>query len=108
MATLHLNDSNFNSEVIDSKQAVLVDFWADWCVPCKMIAPAVEEIAKENKGKLKVAKVNVDEGRSTATNFGIMSIPTLLLFKEGKIANQIVGVVSKGEIKSMIDEHLQS
>ena len=84
MDILHLNDSNFNAEVIDSKEAVLVDFWAEWCGPCKRIATVVEEIAKEYKGKIKVAKVNVDEGRATASNFGIMSIPTLLFFKNGK------------------------
>lgn len=103
MDILHLDDSTFNATVIDSKEAVLVDFWAEWCGPCKRIAPLVDEIAKEYKGKIKVAKVNVDEGRATASSFGIMSIPTLVLFKDGKVAKQVVGVVGKNEIKSMID-----
>lgn len=106
MDILHLNDSNFNAEVIDSKEAVLVDFWAEWCGPCKKIAPVVEEIAKEYEGKIKVAKVNVDEGKATASKFGIMSIPTLLFFKNGKIVKQVVGVVAKSEIKSMIEENI--
>lgn len=105
MSVVHLNDTNFNSEVVDSKETVLVDFWAEWCGPCKRIAPVVEEVAQEYKGKIKVAKVNVDEGRSTASNFGIMSIPTLMLFKNGTIVNQVVGVVSKSEIVSMIEKN---
>ena len=106
MAVLHLNDSNFDAEVIKSKQPVLVDFWADWCAPCKRVTPVIEEIAKEYEGKIKVVKVNVDEGRKTASNFGIMSIPTLILFKDGKITKQSVGIVSKSELKAMIDSNI--
>lgn len=106
MDILHLNDSNFNAAVIDSKEAVLVDFWAEWCGPCKRIAPLVDEIAKEYNGRIKVAKVNVDEGRVTASNFGIMSIPTLVFFKNGKVTKQVVGVVAKSEIKSMIESNI--
>ncbi|MFH1621982.1 MAG: thioredoxin [Candidatus Omnitrophota bacterium] len=106
MSILHVNDSNFNSEVTNSKEPVLVDFWAEWCGPCKRIAPVIEELSKEYKGKIKIAKLNVEEGSSTATNFGVMSIPTLMLFKNGSIVKQIVGVVSKGELKSIIDSNI--
>ena len=106
MDPTHLNDSNFNSEVISAKEPVLVDFWAEWCGPCKRVTPVVEEISKEYKGRVKVAKLNVDEGRNTASRFGIMSIPTLMLFKDGKVVKQIVGAVSKKELKSMIDSNI--
>lgn len=106
MDILHLNDSNFSSEVINSKLPVLVDFWADWCGPCKKIAPMIEDLSKDYKEKVKIAKLNVDEGVKTATNFGIMSIPTVMLFKNGKVVKQIVGVVSKKELSSMIDHNI--
>lgn len=106
MSVTHLTDSNFTSEVINSKVPVLVDFWAEWCGPCKRIAPVIEEIAKEYEDKLKVVKINVDEGKQTAAQFGIMSIPTLMLFKSGKIAKQLVGVVAKAELKAMIDRNM--
>jgi thioredoxin 1 len=106
MDVMHLNDGNFESQVISSKQPVLVDFWADWCSPCKKVAPVIDELSKEYKGKIKVAKVNVDEGREVATKFGIMSIPTFILFKNGKIAKQIVGAVSKNELKSILDSSI--
>jgi thioredoxin 1 len=106
MAILHLNDSNFNSEVINSKEPVLVDFWAEWCGPCKRVAPVIEEVSRDYAGRVKIGKLNVEEGVNTATKFGVMSIPTLMLFKNGKIIQQIVGVVSKNELKSMIDNNL--
>ncbi len=106
MSVLHLNDSNFNSEVVNSKEPVLVDFWAEWCGPCKMVAPVIEEISKEYEGKVKFAKLNVEEAANTATNFGIMSIPTLMLFKNGSVVKQIVGAVSKSELKSTIDSNI--
>lgn len=106
MSIVHLDDSNFKSEVVDSSSPVLVDFWASWCGPCKMVAPVIEEISKEYKDKVKVAKLNVEEAQSTATNFGIMSIPTLMLFKNGKVVKQIVGAVSKSELKSAIDNNI--
>ncbi|MFC1658379.1 thioredoxin [Candidatus Omnitrophota bacterium] len=102
-----LNDTNFKQEVLDSDIPVLVDFWASWCYPCKMVAPTVEEIAKEYQGKLKVGKLNVDEARKTATNYSIMSIPTLSIFKNGKVQEQIVGVVSKPELEKKIKAHLK-
>ncbi|MBL7131460.1 MAG: thioredoxin [Candidatus Omnitrophica bacterium] len=106
MDILHLNDNNFNSEVIKSNEPVLVDFWAEWCAPCKRVVPVIKELSQEYKGKVKIAKLNVEEGANTATSFGIMSIPTLMLFKNGKIVKQIVGVVSKEELKSMIDSNI--
>jgi thioredoxin 1 len=106
MPVLHLNDSNFNSEVINSKEPVLVDFWASWCAPCKRIAPVIEDVSNEYSGRVKFAKLNVEEGSGTASNFGVMSIPTLMLFKNGKIISQIVGAVSKSELKSMIDSNI--
>ncbi|NQU19054.1 thioredoxin [bacterium] len=106
MDILHFNDSNFDSQINNSKELVLVDFWADWCFPCKRIAPILEELSKEYDGRVKIAKLNVDEGKNTATNFGIMSIPTLMLFKNGKVVKQVVGVVSKKELKSAIDSNI--
>ncbi|MFC1754478.1 thioredoxin TrxA [Thermoproteota archaeon] len=106
MEILHVNDSNFQTEVINAKEPVLVDFWAEWCGPCKRIAPVLDEISREYNGKVKIAKLNVDEGSSTAGNFGIMSIPTLMLFKNGQVLKQVVGVVSKGDLKSMIDSNI--
>ena len=101
-----LNDDNFDEEVLKSNKPVLVDFWAQWCAPCHMIAPAVEEIAKDYDGKLKVCKLNVDEGRNTAFNYGIRGIPTLLVFKNGTVVDTIIGVTPKEEIEMKIRPHL--
>jgi thioredoxin len=87
--------TNFKTEVLESKTPVLVDFWAEWCGPCKMIAPAVEELAKEFEGKAKVAKVNVDDEQSIAMEYNIRSIPTLLFFRDGKVVDQLVGAAPK-------------
>ena len=106
MMALEINDSNFKSEVINSEMPVLVDFWAPWCSPCRMVAPVLEELAKEYEGKVKVAKLNVDENRSTASEFGIRSIPTLILFKDGKVFEQTIGVQSKENLKQMVDKSL--
>lgn len=100
------NDSNFKQEVLSSDLPVLVDFWAEWCGPCQMVAPIVEAIAKKYKGKLKVCKVNVDEAPSTSSEYGIMSIPTLAIFKKGKVVDKVVGAVPESELASKIDSHI--
>jgi len=100
---LHLTQGNFEEEVLKSASPVLVDFWAEWCGPCRMIAPLIEEIAKDYQGKLKVAKLNVDEEREIALKYSIRSIPTLILFKEGKPAEQIIGALPKSALKSKIE-----
>lgn len=103
---IHVNDSNFKETVLDSDKTVLVDFWAEWCMPCHMVAPVVEEIAKEHDGNLKVCKLNVDEGRDTAGTYGIMSIPTLALFKNGNMVEVMVGALPKESILEKIKPHL--
>ena len=103
---IRVNDENFKQEVLESDIPTLVDFWADWCMPCRMVAPVVEEIAKEYQGKLKVCKLNVDEARNTASNYGIMSIPTLAIFKNGKVADKIVGALPKTELEKAIKPYL--
>jgi len=94
----NITDAQFDAEVLKSEVPVIVDFWAPWCGPCKIIGPRLEELAKEHDGKVKVVKLNVDEEREWAGKFGVMSIPTLMLFKEGQAAGQIVGAVPKEEI----------
>ena len=98
------NDANFEAEVLKSEKPVLIDFWAEWCVPCKMIAPAVEEVANENGDVLKVGKVNVDNNPSIASKYGIRSIPTLLIFKGGQVAEKMVGAVSKETMQEFVDK----
>jgi len=104
---VNVTDQNFEGEVLQSGLPVLVDFWASWCQPCLMMGPIVEEIAKEMEGKIKVAKVNVDENQSLAREYGIMSIPALFLFKNGQVVKQWVGVRSKEELKEEIAELLK-
>ncbi len=104
--TIEINDINFREEVLKSDVPVLVDFWAKWCTPCVMIAPVVEEIAKKYKGRLKVCKLNVDETPKTASEYGIMSIPTLAIFKNGKIVDRIIGVVPKSELELTIKPYI--
>ena len=101
-----IDDGNFQQEVLNSDLPVLVDFWAQWCGPCHMISPFVEEIAKEYQGKLKVCKLNVETGPQVSSSYGVMNIPTLMIFKNGEVVDKIVGVVPKGEIISKIDPHL--
>ena len=99
---IEINEGNFEDEVVKSEQPVMVDFWATWCGPCKMLAPVVAEIAAEREGTLKVGKVNVDESPELAARFGIMSIPAVFLFKGGKVAAQAVGYMSKDELVSKL------
>ncbi|MFA6383762.1 MAG: thioredoxin [Candidatus Omnitrophota bacterium] len=107
MSVTHFTDANFKEEVLDSATPVLVDFWATWCGPCRMIAPVVEEISNEYAGTLKVGKVDVDANSKVASQFGIMSIPTIMIFKNGKVMEQVVGALSKGQLKSMIDSYIK-
>jgi thioredoxin len=102
--TIEINEENFESEVLKSRQPVLVDFWAEWCGPCKMLAPLLDEIAVEQSGRVKVAKINVDDHPALAARFGIHSIPTLLWFTDGELRDQKVGVVSKKTIVSKLEE----
>ena len=106
MKPVEVTDSNFQSEVLNSATPVLIDFWAEWCGPCKMIAPLVEELAKEYDGKLKVGKVDVDSNQQVSMQFGIRSIPTLLIFKQGKVVDQLVGAVPKRMLVEKITKHL--
>jgi thioredoxin 1 len=101
-----LSASNFEQEVTQSPTPVLVDFWAEWCGPCKMIGPVLDEIAEEKAGKLKVGKVNVDENQELATKFGIRAIPTLLIFKDGQVKEQIVGMTGKKDLEKKLAVHL--
>jgi thioredoxin 1 len=106
MKPIEVTDANFKAEVLDSTTPVLVDFWAEWCGPCKMIAPSVEQLATDFAGKLKVGKVDVDSNQQTAMQFGIRSIPTLLIFKNGKVVEQIVGAVPKQALADKVTKHL--
>ncbi|OGX44219.1 MAG: thioredoxin [Omnitrophica WOR_2 bacterium RIFCSPLOWO2_12_FULL_51_8] len=107
MEILHLSDANFKKEVLESGLPVLVDFWAQWCAPCKRIAPFLEELAGEYDKKIKIAKFDVDGNSRTATHYGVMSIPTLIFFKNGKVTNQVTGALSKAELKAKIEECLR-
>lgn len=101
----HLTDADFE-EAIQGDTPILVDFWAAWCAPCRMIAPVLEELAGEYDGRARVGKVNVDENSATAQRFGIQSIPTLMLFKKGEVADKVVGVASKEALIRLLDKHL--
>jgi thioredoxin 1 len=103
MAEIQLTDDTFDKDVVQSAEPVLVDFWAPWCGPCRMLAPVIEELAKEYTGKVKVGKINTDEHPNAASRFKISAIPTLLFFKGGKVVEQLVGVHSKAEIKKTLD-----
>ncbi len=101
--TIEINEANFEAEVLNSSQPVVVDFWAEWCGPCKMLAPVLDEIATEQNGRVKVAKVNVDDNPAVAARFGIRSIPTLVYFAGGELLHQTVGVVGKKTILSHLE-----
>ena len=101
--TIDLNESNFDSEVTKSDKPVIVDFWAEWCGPCKMIAPLLDEIAKEKNGSVKVAKVNVDQNQSLSIKYNIRAIPSLLFFKNGQLRDQVTGMMSKKDLLGRLD-----
>ena len=103
---VHLSDDTFEAEVLQSNVPVLVDYWAEWCGPCKMIAPILDEVATGYEGKLQVAKMNVDENREVPAKFGIRGIPTLMLFKDGQLAATKVGAMSKSQLTAFIDQQL--
>jgi thioredoxin 1 len=105
-SVIHVNEGTFDAEILKSDTPALVDFWAPWCGPCRAIAPVLDEIAEEYKGKVKVAKINVDENRKLAGNHGVMSIPTMILFKNGKALDKLIGLVPKERLKELMDKAL--
>ncbi|MET3662895.1 thioredoxin [Aquamicrobium ahrensii] len=103
MATVKVDNGNFQSDVLDAKEPVVVDFWAEWCGPCKMIGPSLEEISNELGGKVKIAKLNIDENPELAAQFGVRSIPTLMIFKDGQVADTKVGAAPKTALSQWIN-----
>jgi len=106
MAEIKVDEKNFDSEVINSNLPVMVDFWAEWCGPCKVLGPIVEEIAGEYEGKLKVGKLNVDENNQLAMKYGVMSIPTLKFFKGGKVVGELIGAAPKSTLETEIKKYI--
>lgn len=106
MSIVHVSDATFKDEVLNSDQPVLVDFWATWCGPCRMVAPVVEEIAGETEGKLKVAKLDVDANVGTSSEYKIMSIPTLMVFKGGEVVDKLIGFMPKDAMMTVINKHI--
>lgn len=103
---LHVSDADFEKEIVQAGIPAMVDFWAEWCGPCKMVGPTVEALAKEYAGKIKIAKMDVDQNRETPAKFGIRSIPTLIMFKEGKVAQTLIGALPKADIEEALKKLL--
>ncbi len=108
MSIVHVSDADFKNKVLEAEGPVLVDFWADWCGPCRMVAPVVEEVAQATEGKLQVAKLDVDANAVTASQYGIMSIPTLLVFKGGEVVEKLVGFMPKDAMMQVVNKHTQN
>jgi len=106
MHPLHVTDSSFKKEVLESDLPALVDFWAPWCGPCRIVAPIVDELSKEYAKKVKICKINVDDNPKVASHYGVMSIPTIMFFKNGKVSEQVVGALSKADLKRKIESNL--
>ena len=106
MATETVSDASFEDDVLGASEPVIVDFWAEWCAPCKMIGPSLEELAEEMGGKIRIAKMNIDENPNTPTKYGVRGIPTLMLFKNGEVSSMKVGALPKGKIKDWIEEEI--
>lgn len=106
MSEIILTDENFQEEISNHKGVAIIDFWAVWCVPCKMVSPIIEQLSEEYAGQVKVGKLNVDENRQIASQFGIMSIPTIMIFKDGQMVDQIIGAVPKSIIVSKLKNYL--
>ncbi len=106
MATETVSDASFEDDVLGASEPVVVDFWAEWCAPCKMIGPSLEELAEEMGGKVRIAKMNIDENPATPTKYGVRGIPTLMLFKNGEMSSMKVGALPKGKIKDWIEEEI--
>ena len=104
--TLTFTDQTWNTDVLGSDQPVLVDFWAEWCGPCRMMTPTIDAVAEEYAGKAKVGKLNVDENGATGMRYRVMSIPTILVFKDGQVVAQKIGAIGKSEVKALLDAHL--
>lgn len=103
---LHVTDSSFEDEVLKSEQVIILDFWAEWCGPCKMIGPILEELAEQYKGKLTVAKINIDDNQTTPQTYGVRGIPTLIIFKDGDVVATKVGAASKSQLEAFIDTNI--
>jgi len=106
MHPLHVTDSSFKKEVLESDLPALVDFWAPWCGPCRIVAPIVDELSKEYAKKVKICKINVDDNPKVASHYGVMSIPTIMFFKNGKVSEQVVGALNKADLKRKIESNL--